>query len=128
MDLRIIPWGFGRGRWDHFRVADSVGATVCKHRFRTDAEKCIEQRYAGSDRCIDMVTPVSLELKRRLAELSSLASAAARQERTPESLIATVELVRATADAIIASIAPKRPVSPAVDMVGIAKSALGMKS
>lgn len=127
MDFQIIPWGWQRGRWDHYRVATEVGDALCKHKFRTDADRCIEQRNAGSDRCIDMVTPVSLELKRQLAELSSLASAAVRQDRTPESLIATVELVRATADAIIASIAPKRPVV-GVDMVGLVKSVLGVKS
>lgn len=100
MDLSIIPWGFARGRWDHFRVSDREAGTLCRHRSRSEAEKCIAQRVA-SDRCIDMVQPVSPELRRLLADLSELASTARLQERAPESLFATIEQVRATADAIL---------------------------
>lgn len=125
MEFKLVPWGFNRGRWDHFRVTDQTGGTLCKHQFRTDAEKCIEQRRAGSDRCLDAVAPVSPELKSQLAELSSLASAAVRQDRTPESLIATVELVRATADAILTSITSKRPSTPSAHAGGSVKVSIG---
>lgn len=131
-NLRVIGWGWRKGGgWSQHRVERPVGAayeSLCRHQFRSDAERCIEQRNAGSDRCIDAVTPVSLELKRMLADLSVMVSDAKRHERAPGSLIATLEQIRAMADAIIVSIEPKRPAAPAIDLVALAKSALGVRS
>lgn len=105
--LTIIPWGWAKGRWANFIVGRECGKghdAVCKHVFRTDAEKCIAQRNAGSPHCIDFVAPVPPERKRDLAELSVLASSATRQDREVERLRLTLQQIKAIADGILVSL------------------------
>lgn len=104
---QIIPWGFARGRWDHYRVADSVGGTLCKHQFRMDAAQCIAQRVAGEHRCLDQTREqVSIELRGALFSLSGLATTAQQQARDPAALRRTAELVHDVASRIIAMTSP----------------------
>ena len=107
MDLAIVPWGYRKGGgWDHYRVARLVNGTahesLCRHRSRSEAERCIAQR-GGVDECIDTARPVSPELKALLSELFSLSSDAVRQQRDESAVRATAERIHDVAAQIIAA-------------------------
>lgn len=96
VNLAIIPWGWSRRGWDHYRVAQQVGSaqeTVCKHRLRSVAERCITHRIGGGTECVDLL-PVGREWDELLNSLSRLTALATIQHRDPEGLHETAEKIR----------------------------------
>jgi len=104
----VIPWGFRRaGGWDHYRVAQPVGEaheTLCQHRLRSDADKCLARRNNGGTGCINDV-PVDVTIQGMLADLSRLTTVALRQGRELDALRVTAELIHAVAGGLVAATA-----------------------
>lgn len=103
--LSIVPWGLSRGRWDHYRVVDAEGGTLCRHPFRTGAERCIADRAAGATQCVDIVRP-PLSVRPLLERAAGLSRRALGQMRDPEALCRTATQIQEIA-ARIATIAAK---------------------
>ena len=97
MEYGLVPWGWSRRGWQHYRVAQQVGQaaheTVCKHQLRSVAERCIAHRIAGGTECIDLL-PVGREWDELLNSLSRLTALATIQSRDPEGLHETAEKIR----------------------------------